>query len=234
MCCTSSSHSLKHTHEIDRQKCLGCFKCAQACPSGALERCGSDMSLSQIVDTVKRDLAFYGNNGGITLSGGEPFMHGEATVELLKLCKEHGLSTAVETCGYANTDLLKRASEFVDMFLWDIKDTDEKRHRQFTGISNKLILENLKAVNSIGARIRLRCILVNGVNTDKEHYSALARIAKEINSFEGLEIIPYHTYGGTKSEFLGLADNGKVEWIPSEQQILEAKQLLSAQGINVI
>ena len=151
------------------------------------------MSLSQIVDTVKRDLAFYGNNGGITLSGGEPFMHGEATVELLKLCKEHGLSTAVETCGYANTDLLKRASEFVDMFLWDIKDTDEKRHRQFTGISNKLILENLKAVNSIGARIRLRCILVNGVNTDKEHYSALARIAKEINSFEGLEIIPYHT-----------------------------------------
>jgi pyruvate formate lyase activating enzyme len=232
--CGSSAHSTCNEHGIDRQKCILCFECVENCPTGALEKCGEDMSIDQILEITQKDKAFYGENGGITVSGGEPFAQGEATIALLRECKERGLSTAVETCGYADTETLYKAVEFVDLFLWDIKDTDDKRHKKHTGVSNKKIFENLSVINEMGARIRMRCILVNGVNTDKTHYKELAVIAKKIKNFDGLELIPYHAYGGTKSVFLGFADSGRVEWIPTEQQILEAKTILRSEGVNVI
>lgn len=186
------------------------------------------------MNAVQKDDAFYGNNGGVTLSGGEPFAQGEATVALLRECKARGLSTAVETCGYTAPELLRQTAELVDLFLWDIKDTNEMRHKQYTGVSNRQIFENLQMINTMEARIRLRCILINGINTEPRHYEALARIAQGIKNFDGVELLPYHAYGGTKSVFLGLADSGKTEWIPSEQQILEAKTILLSNGVKVI
>jgi pyruvate formate lyase activating enzyme len=150
------------------------------------------------------------------------------------LCKAHGLSTVVETCGYANTDLLLKSAEFVDLFLWDIKDTDSARHKEYTGVSNELILDNLVALNEAEAKIRLRCILVNGVNTNSEHYSHLADIAKKIINLDGIEFIPYHAYGGTKSVFLGYSDSGKSEWIPTDEQLIEAKSILRTAGVKVV
>ena len=218
-----------------RDKCKGCMKCADLCVSGAIVEYGKKYSAEEVLFEVLKDREIYEKTGGgITLSGGEPFAQNEATVELLKACKANGLSTVVETCGYCNTDVLISAIPYVDLFLWDIKDTDDKRHKQYTGVSNKKILENLSVINELGAKIRLRCILVNGVNTDKTHYKELAAIAKKINNFDGLELIPYHAYGGTKSVFLGFADSGSVEWIPTEQQILEAKTILKSEGVNVI
>ena len=110
----------------------------------------------------------------------------------------------------------------------------QKRHKKYTGVSNSRILENLRVVNDYGSKIRLRCILVNGVNTEMKHYKALSVLAKEMKNFDGLEIIPYHAYGGTKAEFLGLSDNGKNEWIPSEEEISKAKKIIAADGIKVL
>ena len=232
--CPKGVHSLNKKHSINREKCILCGKCVENCPTGALEICGEECTAKEILSVVEKDRAFYGESGGITLSGGEPFVQGEAAIELLKACKEKGFSTAVETCGYADAETLRKAVEFVDLFLWDIKDTDDKRHKQYTGVSNKKILENLSVINELGAKIRLRCILVNGVNTDKTHYKELAVIAKKINNFDGLELVPYHAYGGTKSVFLGFADSGRTEWVPAEQQILEAKTILKSVDVNVI
>ena len=234
MSCNSFAPATGANREIDRQKCILCFACAENCPTGALEKCGEDMSIDQILEIAQKDKAFYGENGGITVSGGEPFAQGEATIALLRECQKRKLSTAVETCGYADAETLCKAVEFVDLFLWDIKDTDDKRHQKYTGVSNKKILENLSAINEMGAKIRLRCILINGVNTDKAHYKDLAVIAKKIKNFDGLEFISYHAYGGTKSVFRGFADSGRVEWIPTEQQILEAKTFLRSEGVNVL
>lgn len=232
--CPTNAHTLAQTHTIDRDKCENCFRCVENCPTGALEKCGNEISAEEIFETVKKDSAFYGENGGITLSGGEPFMQGEAIVEFLKECKARGFSTAVETCGYANSELIKKAAEYVDLFLWDVKDTNEERHTKYTGVSNSLILKNLNAVSELGAKIRLRCILVNGVNTDEKHYEALANIAKSIKNLDGVEFIPYHAYGGTKSVFIGLQDSGKVEWIPTEEQVLQAKEFLKNNNVEVI
>ena len=232
--CDSSAHLINENHKIDRKACASCFKCVKNCPTAALEKCGNDMSVEEILSVVERDRMFYASTGGITLSGGEPFAQGKAILELLKESKARGLSTAVETCGYADENLLLESAPFVDLFLWDIKDTDDGRHKQYTGVSNKKILENLNLVNETGARIRLRCILINGINTDKKHYFALAALAEKIRNFDGLEIIPYHSYGGAKATFLGLSDNGNTTWIPSSEQIEEAKSILKSKNITVI
>ena len=158
-------------------------------------------------------------------------MQGE---EILRLAEMTELHKAIETSGYADGKLLLETVPFVDLFLWDIKDTDDDRHKQYTGVSNQKILKNLNLVNETGAKIRLRCILINGINTDKKHYIALAAIAKKIRNFDGLEILPYHSYGGAKSIFLGLSDNGNAEWIPSSEQVQEAKSIFNANHITVL
>ena len=229
--CPNEVHGGGNEHIIRRNKCISCASCANSCPSGALEMCGREMSCSDIISLVERDRAFYGEHGGITLSGGEPFAQNEATVELLKACKANGLSTVVETCGYCNTNVLISAIPYVDLFLWDIKDTNQARHKEYTGVSNELILQNLKVANDMNSRIRLRCILVNGVNTHEAHYENIAEIAKNIKNLDGVDIIPYHAYGGSKAVFLGLEDNGKKEWIPGEAQVEQAKKLLRERGV---
>jgi pyruvate formate lyase activating enzyme len=191
------------------------------------------MTAEEILSVVEKDRAFYGDAGGVTLSGGEPFMQKDAALSLLKACKARGINTAVETCGCADTDLLREAVPYVDLFLWDIKDTNSERHKRFTGVSNETVLKNLREINETGARIRLRCILVNGVNTDKAHYEKIGDIAKSIRNFDGVEFIPYHAYGGTKATFIGKEDNGNTDWIPDELQTKEAKSFLRCRNITV-
>jgi pyruvate formate lyase activating enzyme len=190
------------------------------------------MPVSEILSAVERDRPFFGNAGGVTLSGGEPFLQGEGTLSLLRAFREAGISTAVETCGYADPDVLLRACPLTDLFLWDLKDTDEERHRQYTGVSNERILKNLHAVANTGANIRLRCILVHGVNANTEHYEQVARIAKEIPHLQGVDVLPYHAYGGSKATLLGKSDNGRVDWIPTESEIQEFRTVLHRAGWN--
>jgi pyruvate formate lyase activating enzyme len=191
------------------------------------------MSIEEILSIAEKDRAFYGENGGITFSGGEPFAQGEAVIELLKACKENGFSTAVETCGHADSAIILAALPYIDLFLWDIKDTDNMRHRQYTGVHHDKILKNLSLVNEMNARIRLRCILVSGVNTDERHYLAIAELADSIKNLDGVEFIPYHAYAGTKMTFLGGEDNGRKEWIPAEEEVDRTKDVLKRRGIYV-
>lgn len=232
--CKTGAHVFEEKPYVDRKKCLSCFDCAMVCPTGASEICGKDMSIDDILTVIEKDTAFYGNNGGVTLSGGEPFMQKYAAIEFLKACKSRGLSTAVETCGYADHDVLLASIPFVDIFLWDIKDTDSERHKSYVGVSSEKILNNLNIINEAASKIRLRCILVNQVNTDTEHYLRIADIAKRIKNFDGVEFIPYHAYGGTKATFIGKCDNGRPEWIPESSQIEEAKKLLTELSVKVL
>ena len=231
--CLNGAHTLKEKHIIDREKCILCGKCVENCPTNALEICGKEISIETILSVAKKDQAFYGKNGGITLSGGEPFAQGEAVIKLLKTCKENGFSTAVETCGYVDAEIIRAAVPYVDLFLWDIKDTDNVRHKQYTGANNDIILKNLSLVNEMNAKIRLRCILIAGINTDECHYSAIAELASKINHFDGVEWIPYHAYAGTKSVFIGGEDNGRKEWIPATKELETARTVLKKRGVYV-
>ncbi len=231
--CPNMVHRIEEQHIVERDRCVRCAICASVCPSKALEMCGKELSINDILAVVEKDRAFYGEMGGITLSGGEPFAQKNA-VALLKAGKERGLLTAVETCGYCDPNILIAAIPFVDLFLWDIKDTNDERHRQYTSVSNKLILSNLNLASEMNARIRLRCILVNGVNTDETHYRGIAELASGLINFDGVELIPYHAYGGTKSIFIGDEDNGRREWIPEKTHIEQAYRVLKDYDIPVI
>ena len=231
--CTVAAHSFEKEHELDRSACIKCGKCTLECPTGALELCGEDISVLEIFEEIKKDRSFYGNEGGVTLSGGEVFMQSREALELLKLCKSELINTAVETCGYFQTDIMDEAIPLTDLFLWDIKDTDDERHKQNTGVSKELILKNLYYADSIGAKTRIRAILINGVNALEEHYEALADIVKKLNHCEGVEFIPYHPYGTSKSTALGKNTWGDNSLIPSKEQINAAKECLIQKNIRV-
>lgn len=192
---------------IDRSLCKECFRCVEGCPTGALEKTSRLLSVDGILDTVLEDRAFYGDRGGITLSGGEPFFQTEAAIELLSRAKAAGLSTAVETSGYFDGSCLGRAVPLVDTFLWDVKDTCPERFFENTKGDLGRILDNLKRADSLGAKIRLRCLLIHGVNTDKSHAEALLSLVSGLSDPDGVDLIKYHPMGRIKYEELGLSDD---------------------------
>lgn len=232
--CPVGAHALHPERVFDRERCVGCGRCADVCCTEALTVAKKDMTVREILKTVLRDKAFYGDTGGITVSGGEPMIHPAEVLTLLEACRGAGLHTAVETCGEFPSAMVPLVAKATDLLLWDVKDTDEERHKRYTGVSNRRILENLRLCDRVGGKTRLRCILVAGVNTVESHYEALTDLYLSLSHCEGVEFIPYHAYGGSKMLPLGLPDNGRVEWIPTAEAVEEAKAYLRARGVRVI
>lgn len=228
LACPNEAHSFGDLHEIDRGKCAVCGACAAACPTGALEIAGKSLKIPDIVAEIKKDAAFYGEKGGVTVSGGEPFAQPEGLISLLEACKKEGIGCAADTCGCFDPSYLLRAVPLCDIFLWDIKDTDPQRHRRYTGAELSPILDNLYHADSLGARIRLRCVLVNGVNTDEAHYRRVNEIALSLHNCDGIDVLPYHAYAGAKATFLGLPDNGRPEWIPGDDTVARANEIMKS------
>ncbi len=248
--CPTGAHTLTAAgHTFDRDKCTGCAACANVCPTEALTPAAREMTVADILATGARDRAFYGDLalrsdgqsrtiGGLTVSGGEPMAHPEGVLALLEAARDAGLSTAVETCGAFSPAHLSRLVATSDLLLWDVKDTDPIRHKTYTGVVNTHILQNLREAarlaQTTGCRIRLRCILVSGVNTAPAHYAALAALSADLPALEGVEFLPYHAYSGSKMLPLGRPDNGRVDWIPAADAVDEAREVLRASGIRVI
>ena len=190
-------------HQLDRSKCISCGKCV-ATGCNALEMSAKDYSVQEVMDIVLKDQRYYENSkGGVTFSGGEPMVQFEFLKELMKQSKENGLHVCLETCGYAPTEKYLEISKYVDLFLYDYKMTDEKTHIQYTGVSNQLILENLKALNDTGDQIVLRCIIVPGVNDNEEHFDAIGHLADQYDGIIEVDVEPYHDLGNSKRERLG-------------------------------
>lgn len=190
-------------HDIDRAHCTACGACAAVC-AGALETVGRTATVDEVLREVMKDALFYKNSGGgMTLSGGEPLMQPGFTLKLLRGAKEKGLNTAVETCGCAGWEQIEALLPYVDLFLWDVKETDSERHRAFTGAGNALILENLRKLNAAGARIVLRCPVIPGMNDRDAHFRAIGELSMQLKNVERIDVEPYHPLGKGKSESLG-------------------------------
>ncbi len=217
----------------DVSLCTGCGRCAAVCPTEACRTVGTEMSPGEVARAACEDIVFYGNGGGVTLSGGEPLC-AQGVVELLQLLGERGVHVVVETAGMCEPELLCRALPYVDEFYWDIKHTDAQKHKELTGADPDRILENLALADSMGAKTRLRCLLVNGLTTDAAHYAAVAELYGSLQHCTGVQLLRYHPMGGSKAAALGLADSGKKGWIPTEAQVREAKQILAAAGVPIL
>ncbi len=232
--CAHKAQTMPEAHAFDRSRCKACGLCAEVCPTEAMTPAAKDMTIEHILSAVLRDVSFYGAHGGVTLSGGEPMLHPEGALCLLSACKDAGLNTAVETSGEFSRMLIPALVKLTDLLLWDVKDTNDERHRQYTGVPNFRILDNLRLADRLGGHNRLRCIVIEGVNTDEAHWDNVAALYSELNCCEGVELLPYHAYGGSKMLPLGLADNGRREWIPTNERLESIKKRLCARGVNVI
>lgn len=223
--CPKEVHSVGENgaHLIARNECISCGKCVEACV-GALELVGKEMSVKEILKEVLKDKAFYKNSGGgMTVSGGEPLMKPEFMLSLLRAAKEVGLHNCIETSGFARWEDIEALIPYVDIFLWDVKETDSVHHKEYTGVPNDRILENLRKLNAAGADIILRCPIIPGYNDRKEHLEAIAALAEELDNVQRVDVEPYHPLGKSKCEGLGKkyplgdmgfpADDTVMEWI---------------------
>jgi len=128
---------------IDRDKCQSCGKCVEECPSTALHMWGEWWNTNDLFHEIQKDKIYYSkSNGGITVSGGEPTLQADFIIEFLKKCKKNGISTALDTCGMTNRNTYEKILPFTNLILLDIKEIDSKKHLEFTGVQNEVILNN--------------------------------------------------------------------------------------------
>ena len=165
---------------------------------------GQRMSVDKVMAVVERDRPFYARSGGgVTFTGGEPFAQPAFLLELLRAAKAAELHTCVETCGYVSRDVLAEAADFVDLFLYDCKETDPVKHRVFTGVDPARIRANLDWLAETGRPVILRAPIVPGCNDRPDHFHALAALAASHANILRVELEPYHPFGRAKAEALG-------------------------------
>jgi len=204
--CRPQGHRITEgRHELDRSKCVACGLCARECYAGALEMIGRDVTVDDVLEIVLRDRFFYeSSGGGLTLSGGEPLLQAAFCKALLQQAKQVGLHTCVETCGQYSYDRLEAVAPYVDLFLYDWKESDTARHLASCGAGNERILANLRALDGDGRRIRLRCPIIPGFNDRPDHFEGIAGLARSLHNLEGVELLPYHPLGVSKLRRFGL------------------------------
>jgi len=234
--CEHDGHHFEEgVHIYDRDDCIRCGDCTLECYARALEVAGKPMSVEEVIQEVLKDRAFYQNSGGgMTLSGGEPMMQFEFTQALLAAAKQNGMHTAMETSGCSSFDRYQAIIPDVDLFLFDIKETDAELHRQYTGITNHLILANLEKLDQAGAKIVVRCPIIPGLNDRVEHFQAVADIINKMENIQELDILPYHPLGTSKNQRLGKSIPLTYISMPPDGQVQEWLNVIQAHTSVVV
>ena len=160
---------------------------------------GQTMTVENLIDEIRKDVIFYDQSGGgATFSGGEPMMQVEFLHALLRECKRNGIRTAVDTSGYAPTEDFDKIYDLVDLFLYDLKLMDDEAHRSYTGVSNKLTLENMRALAARGEKIEPRIALIPGITDTGENLEAFARFLEPLEGIRQISLLPYNKLGEDK------------------------------------
>jgi len=238
VCVDGCPHQAIHlegaTIKVDRSKCDVCGECVKVCSPEALSIIGKWMTVEQVLAEVERDLIFYEvSQGGITVSGGEPLAQTHFVEALLKASKARGMKTAIETAGYAPWSSVEHIIRYTDLVLYDLKHIDPVVHRRLTGVSNRLILENVRRIANLGVPLTVRCPVVPGFNDDSHDMDALFHFVANLPGVKQVDLLPYHRLGGPKYTMLGHDYALKEVRPPTRQDLERLTQVANKRGLKV-
>ena len=209
------------------EKCIGCGMCDKGCFSGARVVCGKEMTPEEIFKEIVLDKAYYGVDGGVTFSGGEPLMHPQILKELICLCKKEGIHTAIETSLLLfDEDIFKN----IDFVMADFKIWDDKMHQKFTGVSNKAIKEHFQMLDCLNVPFVVRTPIVPGINDTMEEIISIRNYIKVFNNIKDYELLPYHPLGVEKQKALGVTET--MFPVPDRQKMEVLQRYANLQGQN--
>ncbi len=231
--CKEDAINLENEKRVNRERCTYCGECADNCYAKALRMAGELMTVDEVLEEVKKDLAFYKkSSGGMTLSGGEPMMHPTFSGAILNKCQSTGIHTCIETSGFAPWDSFEEVLPHTDLILYDLKVMNPEKHEEFIGASNDLILNNAELLIEEDIDLEFRMPLIPSYNSNNENIEKLSKFLNELGR-EQIHILPYHDLAVTKYRQLGkdypLSDLDR----PSENLLEKTKKKFEDNGISV-
>jgi len=228
---------------ILRELCRACGTCVKVCPTGARKLVGSYVTVDEVLAEVVKDMKFYvRSGGGLTVGGGEPLSQPQFVKELLRRAREeYYINTAIETSLYSPPDVVREVLTYVDYIFIDIKHIDPMKHRELTGVSNELILNNIRLVVrellDKGKEVVIRVPIVPSVNDDESNLSGVAKFIKSLGRDVPVEFLAYHEFGKSKYRALGREyplDSYRGVFIPTKEYISNIARYVSSLGVKVI
>ena len=229
-----------------RSKCIGCHTCEQEgfvaddCPTKAREVCGRKYTMDELMGEVEKERdIMQDSGGGVTICGGEPLMHPDGTLAILRELGRRGFHRTVDTTLYAHSDVVKAVARECELMLVDLKLMDTEKHRRYTGVGNELILQNIRLIAEAGHPFQIRIPLIEGINADEQNIEQTARFLSLLTShFSPLTVnlLPYHDVGKDKHLRMGSRYNpqGYPMSTPTEESQQRCRQQLEAYGLHVV
>jgi len=217
----------------DPALCRSCGACADICPSMATEMSGRTYRIDELLAIIDKEVPFFDQSGGgVTFSGGEPLMHAPVLLELLEACGRRRIHRAVDTSGYGKTADLIKIAEQTELFLFDLKLMDVARHKEFTGVDNRLILDNLRRLAASGAEIEIRVPLITGINDDRQNLEQLATFIAGLPGITPrISLLPFHNVAENKYRKLGQSYDVGGMSTPGSESLQQAAEICAAQGL---
>lgn len=211
------------------------MECTRHCPIGSRTVSGEIKTAQAILDEVLQDQLFYGQDGGMTVTGGEPLMQPDFTYALLSLAREHGINTAIESCVYAPWKTVERILPLVDTAILDIKHLDDAAHTRCTGVGNRQILENIENISQkLQIPIIIRMPVVPGCNDSEANIHALgAFISNHVPTCQEVGLLAYHRLGESKRDGIGYTVSDFSADPPSDELMQWYKDIIRGYGLPV-
>lgn len=231
--CPEDAVMEKDTIVIDREKCSTCGVCADNCPSGALQNTSRTLTSDEVMEEIKKSIIFYdSSDGGVTFSGGEPLMQIEFLKELIEKCKDEDIHITLDTSGHVDSDLFESIIDDIDLFLYDLKLMYDEQHKKYTGISNEMILRNLKLLSEKGKEVIIRFPIIPDITDKDENIDEIIDFLSDLKNVRQIDILAYHNVE-EKYKRLGIEYKLKDVKSPDKNKIEDIKNRFEKKGFLV-
>jgi pyruvate formate lyase activating enzyme len=185
------------------------------------------MTVEEAMKEIRKDKDFFSQSGGgVTFSGGEPLLQHEFLLSLLNACRFEGIHTTVDTTGFTSSAILKSVAEYTDLFLYDLKTLDDVRHQEFTGVSNQIVLQNLKLLADWNKNVIVRIPLIPTMNDNDASIQALGAFVGSLKTIQAIHLLPYHRSGIDKYQRIGLVYTLDSLEQPTQELLQSAERML--------